>query len=131
MCMPMRTSWNSFWRLWRTYQWSSLEYQCVKWGEGFCYFDCNIFYFGSIKLWYSRLVFCSSSASNSPNVGCFITKNILVTSDVFRAERKTFWCFAWQIGYGHHLQGCRNGSFTLPRHLRNPHVAEIFTIFQN
>ena len=28
---------------------------CVKRGEGFCYFDCNFFYFGRIKLlWYSR-----------------------------------------------------------------------------
>ena len=22
---------------------------CVKQGEGFCYFDCNIFYFGRIN----------------------------------------------------------------------------------
>ena len=49
----------------------------VKQGEGFFYFDCNMFYFGRIKLsWYSRQAFCGCSVSYGTYVGCFTTKII-------------------------------------------------------
>lgn len=47
----------------------------MKRGEGFSYFDCNIFFFGGIKLsLYNRQAFSSCSVSNGTYVGCFTTK---------------------------------------------------------
>ena len=61
-----------------------LGVSCVKQGEGFYYFDFNIFYFGRIKLLgYAMWAFCSCYVSNGTYIGCFITKKYLVTPDVF------------------------------------------------
>ena len=75
-----------------------LEMLCVKLGEGFCYFDCNISHFGEIKLWYSRQAFCSCSISYGTSVEGFTTKkNIWSHLTVSRVggwvELKTFWHF--------------------------------------
>ena len=64
---------------------------CVKRGKGFCYFDCDIFYFGRVRLqWYSRQASCSYTACNGPNIGCFTTNNTLVTPDMFRELKTSF-----------------------------------------
>ena len=58
---------------------------CVKRGEGLCCFDCNIFYFGQIKLpRYSRQAFSSCSVSNGTMQVVLNKKLFLITPDVFR-----------------------------------------------
>ena len=70
----------------------------VKRGEGFCYFDCNIFYFGRIKLsWYSRQAFCSCSVSNGIYGGCFTTKsNSNMKNSMLMLTRSVF---EWKISF--------------------------------
>ena len=61
---------------------------CVKRGEGFCYFDCNIFYFGQIKFYgIVGRPFIVVLFPLPPHVGCFTTKKYLVTADAFRGGR--------------------------------------------
>ena len=54
---------------------------CVKRGEGFCYFDCNIFCFGQIKLY--SIVGRPFAVVLFPMVPIFTTKNYFVTADIF------------------------------------------------
>ena len=62
------------------------EVPCVKQCERFYYVDCNIFYFGQIKLWYIRYRLCAAFLFPMVYVGCFTTKKYLVAPDVFRGR---------------------------------------------
>ena len=83
----------------------------VEQGEGYCYFDCNIIYFGQIKLsWYSRWAVCRCFVSYGTYVGYFTTKKNIWSQLTFSGvggwfePNTSFWCFAWQIGYGRSTQ---------------------------